>query len=242
MTAHTKRTCHRGGRWWFNAGILCCALFISILVTTNLVSAVPLTRVNTPGDLSGAWNYKWLIGTMTVTVGPPEGLSEIQELEWTIGTVVGAAEICGYYSKASKVDNFMKKSSYYKIGYKDGKDFDFITGCSQYDAALDTVIKQKEYWESYLGVAHSDKAVLPKASEKGAPRSGEEPYGTKTEAARKEHDVIVCNWGITLKDGKYVWKEKGAYQGHAIEARRRGFTPYSCAKLLGRKVVSSEEE
>lgn len=64
---------------------------------------------------------------------------------------------------------------------------------------------------------------------------------TKTEAVRKKQDVAVCNSAITLKDEKYVWDDSTAFQVHATEARRRGFTPSSCAKLVGRKAVLFEK-
>ena len=156
MTGHTKQTCYRRGKWRFNVGFLCCALLISLFVTTNLVGAVPLMSVNSPGDLSDAWKYKWLVGKMTTTVAPPDGLSKLQETEWAIGLIVALAELCGYYGKASKVEVFMKKSIYFRIGYKDGIYFDFATNCSRYSTRLETVLGEKEDWENYLGVTYPD--------------------------------------------------------------------------------------
>ena len=157
MSRWIKRSSLWRGKWWFRAGVLCCALLIPLSISTNVLRAAPLTRVSPSGDLSDAWKHKWPVGVMLSTVSPPEGLSKTQELEWSIGTIVASAKLCGYYGKASKVAALMKKSIYFKRGYKDVLDvYDFAQNCSRYDTLLDTVLGEKEKWEHYLGVTYPD--------------------------------------------------------------------------------------
>ena len=156
MMAHIKRTCSRRGMWQVEASILCCAFILSLFGPINFVGAAPLTHFNSSENLTDAWEHKELAGTKTFTIGPPEGLSEIQEGEWAIGAVVGGAELCGYYGQANKIHAFMKKSVHYRRGYKDMSDFDFSRNCSEYPSALETILNEKETFEKYLDITYPD--------------------------------------------------------------------------------------
>lgn len=167
MTDHTQRTCCRRGKRRFNVGFLCCALLTSLFVTTNLVGAAPITRVGLPGEVSNAPTHKWLIGTIEVGLAPPKDSTEMQEVEWNVGVVVGLAkEACGIYGKANKVYAFMKKSSYFKKGYTDVVNFGpwVIRGCGSHDSNLQKILGQKEEWENYLGATYPDGATVPEPS------------------------------------------------------------------------------
>lgn len=164
MTGRTKQTCYRRRKWWFRAGVLCCALLIPLSISTNVLRAAPLTRDGPLGDLSDPWNHIWL--ATQYRWGPPEGATETQETEWAIGFHTAMASHCGYYGKATEVRGIMKKSPYFLKGYLLIEDMDDIiaSNCGQRLSTLKKVLGQKEAWENYLSATYPDgTAGLPSA-------------------------------------------------------------------------------
>jgi hypothetical protein len=156
MTGRTKQTCHRRGKWWFLAGVLCCALLIPLSISTNVLRAAPLTRDGPLGDLSDPWNHKWPV--VQFLYGPPEGATEMQEAEWAIGFHTAIADFCGYRGKAAEVRVIMKKSPYFLKGYTVvAFDSEMAPkGCGPSLSILKQVLGQKEEWEYYLSVTYPD--------------------------------------------------------------------------------------
>ncbi len=155
MTGRTKRTCYRRGMCWFRAGVLCCALLIPLSISTNVLGAAPLTHDGPLGDLSGLWNHKWL--AFTYTWGPPEGATEMQAAEWSIGFSTAMVGICGNYGKVAKVRGIMKKSPYFMKGYfiiNEIEDKIAVRNCGQHLSTLQEVLGRKEEWEKYLAAAY----------------------------------------------------------------------------------------
>ncbi len=155
MTCHTKRTCYRREKWWFRAGVLCCALLIPLSFSTNVLRAAPLTRDGPLGDLSDLWNHKWL--AFTYTWKPPEDATETQKTEWRIGISTALAGICGNYGKVAKVRGIMKKSPYFMKGYfiiNEIEDKIAVRNCGQHLSTLQEVLGRKEEWENYLDVTY----------------------------------------------------------------------------------------
>lgn len=159
-----------------SVGFLCCALLISLFVATNLVGAAPLTRVGPNGDLSDAWKHKWLAGTMTFSVSPPEDLTEMQRAEWSIGNIVGVAELCGDNGIARKVYDFMIASPYFKKGLMDMRGYDFARDCGSHTTPLQKLLGQKKEWAQYLRATYPDGAVLPEPPGKLSTEEQERPY------------------------------------------------------------------
>lgn len=174
MTGRTKRTCHRRGKGWFRAGVLCCALLIPLSISTNVVRAAPLTRDGPLGDLSGPWNHKWL--AFTYTWGPPEGATEMQKAEWAIGFYTAMAGICGNYGKVAEVRGIMKKSPYFMKGYfiiNEIEDKIAVRNCGQHLSTLQEVLGRKEKWEIYLDAAYPSEAPPPAQEPPTGKASGE---------------------------------------------------------------------
>ena len=138
---------------------VCCALLTSLFVSTNLVGAVPLTRVGLSAEVSNVPTHKWLAGKIVVGLAPPEGSTEMQEMEWTAGVIVGLAEeVCGIFGRANEVYAFMKRSPYFKKGYKDVVNFGpwSMEGCGRHGSNLQIVLGQKEEWENYMDATYPD--------------------------------------------------------------------------------------
>ena len=55
-------------------------------------------------------------------------------------------------------------------------------------------------------------------------------------------DERICGLALSIKDGAPIWDGLSALRNYVNEAKRRDLTPQSCAKLLGRKTVSSEKK
>ena len=154
MSRSIKRSSLWRGKWWFRAGVLCCALLIPLSISTNGLRAAPLTRVNPPGDLSDARKHKWLAGATTFSVRPSDDLSQTQKKEWWIGYLVGVAGLCGNYGIANDVRMFMKKSPHFQKALLDMEGYDFAKSCGNHMTRLQKVLGQKEDWEYYLSVTY----------------------------------------------------------------------------------------
>ena len=48
-------------------------------------------------------------------------------------------------------------------------------------------------------------------------------------------DYEICNFAVTLKDGRASWESRAAWLDSVKEAKRRNLTTESCAELLGEK-------
>ena len=165
MIGRTKRTCYRRGKWWFRAGVLCCALLIPLSISTDVLRAAPLTRDGPLRDLSGPWNHKWL--AFTYTWGPPEGATKMQAAEWSIGFSTALAGICGNYAKVAKVRGIMKKSPFLMKGYfiiNEIEDKIAVRNCGQHLSTLQEVLGRKEEWENYLDAAYPVVPMDPSRS------------------------------------------------------------------------------
>ena len=159
--------------------VLCCALLVSLSVTTDFARAAPLAHVGSPGEVSNAWTQKWLVGKSPTTFGPPEGLTEMQKTEWTIGIIAGLAGVCGHYGKVTEVRAFMNKSPYFRRGHSDIADWEdklVSERCGERLSTLKEVLGRKEEWEHYLDVTYPIRRSLPEPPEKLSTDEQERPY------------------------------------------------------------------
>ena len=48
-------------------------------------------------------------------------------------------------------------------------------------------------------------------------------------------DYEICNFAVTLEDGRASWESRAAWLDSVKEAKRRKLTTEACAELLGEK-------
>ena len=128
-------------------------MFLSVCVVALSVTAASGAQDNPQRYSSGTRAME-----QQVAQNPPPGTTKVQKAEYSIGIVVGVANVCGDTKKANEISMLMRKSPYFKKGYGDTLMYDQITGgCGKMNELMDTVIKDKLQWEMYLDATYPTK-------------------------------------------------------------------------------------
>jgi hypothetical protein len=67
------------------------------------------------------------------------------------------------------------------------------------------------------------------------------PKATQTPNQSSKADSDICRFALSTKSEAPNWDDRSASRNSVNEAKRRGLTPETCAKLLGRQVVQVKE-
>ena len=112
--------------------------FLGILVSIFILAA--------PGQV--------FAGVEKETVDTPDNLTEMQKIEWEIGTYSGWLRLCGYGSKSAQISSFMKKSPYFRKGEKKMSKYDMGLSCTSSNEDLNKILGEKDKWERYLAFTY----------------------------------------------------------------------------------------
>ena len=93
------------------------ALFLlgAILATGDPAYAAASPQADSPERRSNLEETEWQSAEVTSEqITPSKDWTDMQKLEWDVGTLAGAAQLCGLLAKGRKIQVFMKKSPYFR--------------------------------------------------------------------------------------------------------------------------------
>lgn len=161
------------------------ALFLlgAILATGDPAYAAASPQADSPERRSNLEETEWQSAEVTSEqITPSKDWTDMQKLEWDVGTLAGAAQLCGLLAKGRKIQVFMKKSPYFRKGLNKMSSFDGYRGCGRLGKIIDDFVKVKDKWEYYFNSTYTNQPNSIKPPKKHC----------RSEFDTRDRDIVLC--------------------------------------------------